>query len=213
MYWKFDNCFPLSFPARTFLSQCYFYNVFLQTSYRLSLPTLTKYEAAKTGSGLGICVWPLWRERLHRGQTQNPMQLPVFAASYFVRVGNESLWDFCKKKVVNIAFWKKSSSWEEQWITIIKFKCIRKWCINLNLSVTALTFGIKAKGFGNLGRLYGALLAGTGHSQWVWPLCGERDWGDKRLWGENEIPVCFWLPGFWAACKQSQPLSHPQRPL
>lgn len=88
-----------------------------------------------------------------------------------------------------------------------------KWCIKLNVSVTVLTFGIKAKDFGNLGRLYGALLAGTAHAQWVWLLCGERDWGDMRLCRENEMPVCFWLPGFWAACKQSQPLSPPQRPL
>ena len=31
MNWKFYNCCPLSLPARTFLSQCYFYNVFLQS--------------------------------------------------------------------------------------------------------------------------------------------------------------------------------------
>ena len=49
-----------------------------------------------------------------------------------------------------------------------------KWCIKLNFSVTVLTFGIKAKDFGNLGRLYGALLAGTAHAQWVWPLCGKE---------------------------------------
>ena len=77
MRWKFHNFFPLSFLARTFLSQRYFYNVFLQKSYGLSLPTLIKYEAARTGSGVGICVWPHWRERVHSGQTQNPTSLPV----------------------------------------------------------------------------------------------------------------------------------------
>ena len=28
MHWKFDNYYPLSLPARNFLSQCYFFNVF-----------------------------------------------------------------------------------------------------------------------------------------------------------------------------------------
>ena len=41
---------------------------------------------------------------VHSGETQNPTPFPVFAASYFVRVGSESLWDFCWKKVVKIAF-------------------------------------------------------------------------------------------------------------
>ena len=53
---KFNNCYPLSLPARTFLSQCYFYNVFLQKSCTVSLETLTKFEAAKTGSGVGYCT-------------------------------------------------------------------------------------------------------------------------------------------------------------
>ena len=28
MYWKFDNCYLLRFPAATFLSECYVYNLF-----------------------------------------------------------------------------------------------------------------------------------------------------------------------------------------
>ena len=41
-------------PACNFLSQYYFYNIFLQKSCRFSLQTLTKFEAAKTGSGVGF---------------------------------------------------------------------------------------------------------------------------------------------------------------
>ena len=50
-------------PAYNFLSQYYFYNIFLQKSCRFSLQTLTKFEAAKTGSGVGFlrltAVWAL----------------------------------------------------------------------------------------------------------------------------------------------------------
>ena len=52
---------PKVLPACNFLSQYYFYNIFLQKSCRFSLQTLTKFEAAKTGSGVGFlrltAVW------------------------------------------------------------------------------------------------------------------------------------------------------------
>ena len=41
-------------PACNFLSQYYFYNIFPQKCCRFSLQTLTKFEAAKTGSGVGF---------------------------------------------------------------------------------------------------------------------------------------------------------------
>ena len=59
---KFSDGHPKVLPACNFLSQYYFYNIFLQKSYRFSLQTLTKFEAAKTGSGVGFlrltAVWP-----------------------------------------------------------------------------------------------------------------------------------------------------------
>ena len=52
---------PKVLPACNFLSQYYFYNIFLQKSCRFSLQTLTKFEATKTGSGVGFlrltAVW------------------------------------------------------------------------------------------------------------------------------------------------------------
>ena len=39
-----------------FFQNAIFTTFFLQTSHRLSFPTLTKYEAAKTGSCIGFCV-------------------------------------------------------------------------------------------------------------------------------------------------------------
>ena len=52
---------PQGLPACNFLSQYYFYNIFLQKSYRFSLQTLAKFEAAKTGTGVGFlrltAVW------------------------------------------------------------------------------------------------------------------------------------------------------------
>ena len=58
----FSDGHPKVLPAFNFLSQYYFYNIFLQKSCRFSLQTLTKFEAAKTGSGVGFllltAVWP-----------------------------------------------------------------------------------------------------------------------------------------------------------
>ena len=58
---KFSDGHLKVLPACNFLSQYYFYNIFLQKSCRFSLQTLTKLEAAKTGSGVGIlrltAVW------------------------------------------------------------------------------------------------------------------------------------------------------------
>ena len=48
----FSDGHPKNLPACNFLSQYYFYNIFLQKSCRFSLQTLTKFEAAKTGSGV-----------------------------------------------------------------------------------------------------------------------------------------------------------------
>ena len=50
----FSDGHPKVLPACNFLSQYYFYNIFLQKSCRFSLQTLTKFEAAKTGSGVGF---------------------------------------------------------------------------------------------------------------------------------------------------------------
>ena len=57
----FSDGHPKVLPACNFLSQYYFYNIFLQKSCRFSLQTLTKFKAAKTGSGVGFlrltAVW------------------------------------------------------------------------------------------------------------------------------------------------------------
>ena len=59
----FSDRHPKVLPACNFLPQYYFYNIFLQKSCRFSLQTLTKFEAAKTGSGVGflrltaVCLW------------------------------------------------------------------------------------------------------------------------------------------------------------
>ena len=62
----FSDGHPKVLPACNFLSQYYFCNIFLQKSCRFSLPTLTKFEAAKTGSGVGFlrltAVWLLSAE-------------------------------------------------------------------------------------------------------------------------------------------------------
>ena len=68
----FSDGHPKVLPACNFLSQYYLYNIFLQKSCRFSLQTLlnTKFEAAKTGSGVGflrltaVFMTPQWREEL-----------------------------------------------------------------------------------------------------------------------------------------------------
>ena len=59
----FSDGHPKVLRACNFLSQYYFYNIFLQKSCRFSLQTLTKFEAAKTGSGVGFlrltAVWAM----------------------------------------------------------------------------------------------------------------------------------------------------------
>ena len=50
----FSDGHPKVLTACNFLSQYYFYNIFLQKSCSFSLQTLTKFEAAKTGSGVGF---------------------------------------------------------------------------------------------------------------------------------------------------------------
>ena len=51
---KFTNGHPQRIPACNFISQCYFNNIFLQKSCKFSLQTSMKFEAAKTGSGIGF---------------------------------------------------------------------------------------------------------------------------------------------------------------
>ena len=57
----FRDGHPKVLPACNLLSQYYFYNIFLQKSCRFSLQTLAKFEATKTGSGVGFlrltAVW------------------------------------------------------------------------------------------------------------------------------------------------------------
>ena len=65
----FSDGHPKVLPACNFLSQYYFYNVFLQKSCRFSLQTLTKFEAAKTGSGVGFLrLTAVW----HKGNSTSP---------------------------------------------------------------------------------------------------------------------------------------------
>ena len=60
----FSDGHPKVLPACNFLSQYYFYNIFLQKSCRFSLQTLTKFEATKTGSGVGFLrLTAMWARR------------------------------------------------------------------------------------------------------------------------------------------------------
>ena len=62
MTWTFSDGHPKVLRACNFLSQYYFYNIFLQKSCRYSLQTLTKFEATKTGSGVGFLrLTAVWR--------------------------------------------------------------------------------------------------------------------------------------------------------
>ena len=51
---EFSNGHPSVLAACNVLSKYYFYNIFLQKSCRFSLQTLAKFEAVKTGSGVGF---------------------------------------------------------------------------------------------------------------------------------------------------------------
>ena len=53
---EFTNAHPQKLPACNFLSQYYFYNIFWQKSPRFSFQILTKFETAKTGSGVGVLL-------------------------------------------------------------------------------------------------------------------------------------------------------------
>ena len=65
---SFSDGHPKVLPACSFLSEYYFYNIFLQKSCRFSLQTLTKFEEAKTGSGVGFlrltAVWAVVRRNI-----------------------------------------------------------------------------------------------------------------------------------------------------
>ena len=51
---EFTNGHPQRLPACNFLSQYYFYNLFLQKSRKFSFEILAKFEAAKIGSDVGF---------------------------------------------------------------------------------------------------------------------------------------------------------------
>ena len=61
---EFTNGHPQRLQACYFLSHIYFYNIFLQKSRKFSFQILAKFEAAKTGSGVGflrltaVCIRP-----------------------------------------------------------------------------------------------------------------------------------------------------------
>ena len=69
MTWEFTNGHPQRLPVCNFLSQYYFYNIFLQKSRRFSFQILANFEAAKTGSGVGFlrltAVWGLFMAAVH----------------------------------------------------------------------------------------------------------------------------------------------------
>ena len=82
----FSDGHPKVLPACNFLSQYYFYNIFLQKSCRFSLQTLTKFEAAKTGSSVEFLrLTAVWGERssvkclgLTAGDPFSPHLLPLY---------------------------------------------------------------------------------------------------------------------------------------
>ena len=55
----FSDGHPKVLPACNFLSQYYFYNIFLQKSCRFSLQTLRSSRRRKPEVALDFCVWPL----------------------------------------------------------------------------------------------------------------------------------------------------------
>ena len=76
----FSDGHPKVLPACNFLSQYYFYNIFLQKSCRFSLQTLTKFEATKTGSGVGFlrltAVCPPYKQAHFKHSTAINMAVP-----------------------------------------------------------------------------------------------------------------------------------------
>ena len=56
MHWNLIIVIHCASQLELFFQNAIFTTFFLQKSYRLSFPTLTKYEAAETGSGVGFCV-------------------------------------------------------------------------------------------------------------------------------------------------------------
>ena len=74
----FSDGHPKVLPACNFLSQYYFYNIFLQKSCRFSLQTLTKFEAAKTGSGVGfLCLTAVWGQHQESRPLASSNDIPV----------------------------------------------------------------------------------------------------------------------------------------
>ena len=74
----FSDGHPKVLPACNFLSQYYFYNIFLQKSCRFSLQTLTKFEAAKTGSGVGFLrLTAVWGQHQESRPLASANDIPV----------------------------------------------------------------------------------------------------------------------------------------
>ena len=100
----FSDGHPKVLPACNFLSQYYFYNIFLQKSCRFSLQTLKKFEAAKTGSGIGFlrltAVWPTCRKRM---EAWTLAQAKYFTAITMV----------LQSDILNSKFW---FFWHKVWI-------------------------------------------------------------------------------------------------
>ena len=75
----FSDGHPKVLPACSFLSQYYFYNIFLQKSCRFSLQTLSKFEVAKTGSGVGFLrLTAVWSHRYWPKQLCFVLLFPPF---------------------------------------------------------------------------------------------------------------------------------------
>ena len=71
MTWEFTSGHPQRLPVCNFLSQYYFYNVFIQKSRRFCFQILAKFEAAKTGSSVrylrltAVCILSIFRRLWH----------------------------------------------------------------------------------------------------------------------------------------------------
>ena len=68
---KFTDGRPQRLSVCKFLSQYYFYNISLQKSCRCSLQTREKFEALKTGSGVGLLRLAAVRMHLSRSKESN----------------------------------------------------------------------------------------------------------------------------------------------
>ena len=109
----FSDGHPKVLPACNFLSQYYFYNIFLQKSCRFSLQTLTKFEAAKTGSGVGFlrltAVWsqPYYAACVNVSRNDRAMPFSARALLALWKLLNKKhfLWRwYCGRKQIEMRF-------------------------------------------------------------------------------------------------------------